>query len=343
VLREGKWIVPSLDAVEPDLFVIVVDDAAAAENVLHHLAAELFCGSIVLIGSLATLACLQQFGEQLGLVMRPVLGTPFRKAELTERIADLLPTAPPPSLAVDVIEAFGNKWLELWYQPKIDPRALTVCGAEALIRLRHPTWGVVPPALSCPTTKNFESHGGLEALRHRPRADRDRGQSAGCRGCGPWSRPADAPAAAAPPAFDRLIVEIDAGELIGGAVPVREIARELASCGVGISIANLGTECASLTVLEGFPIMELKVAPGHQRLRAGPPEAGSVRHDYQHRTAHRRPHGRQGRGNACRFHRRARDWFRSGSRSHVRQADGGAKIRAHAATTTPHADLTKCC
>jgi len=55
-------------------------------------------------------------------------------------------------------------------------------------------------------------------------------------------------------------VEIDAGELIGDVVPVREIVRELASCGVGISIGNLGTEGASLTGLEGFPIMELKVA-----------------------------------------------------------------------------------
>ena len=59
------------------------------------------------------------------LIMRPLLGTPFRKTELTQRIADLLPTAPPPPLPVDLIEAFGNNWLELWYQPKIDPRALT--------------------------------------------------------------------------------------------------------------------------------------------------------------------------------------------------------------------------
>jgi hypothetical protein len=148
---KASEIVPSLDAGEPDLFVIVVsDDATGAENVLEHLAAELFCGSIVLIGSLPTLAGVQQLGEQLGLVMRPVLGTPFRKVELTQRIADLIPTTPPPPLAVDLIEAFGNNWLELWYQPKIDPRALTVCGAEALIRLRHPTWGVVPPAQFLP-------------------------------------------------------------------------------------------------------------------------------------------------------------------------------------------------
>ncbi len=32
----------------------------------------------------------------------------------------------------------NNNWLELWYQPKIDLRSRLVCGAEALIRLRHP-------------------------------------------------------------------------------------------------------------------------------------------------------------------------------------------------------------
>jgi len=34
----------------------------------------------------------------------------------------------------------------MWYQPKIDLREMLLCGAEALIRMRHPTWGIVPPA-----------------------------------------------------------------------------------------------------------------------------------------------------------------------------------------------------
>jgi EAL domain-containing protein (putative c-di-GMP-specific phosphodiesterase class I) len=269
---KASEIAPSLDAGAPDLFVIVVsDDATAAENALDHLAAELFCGSIVLMGSPPRLAGVQQLGEQLGLVMRPVLGTPFRKAELTQRIADLLPTAPLPPLPVDFIEAFGNNWLELWYQPKIDPRALTLCGAEALIRLRHPTWGVVPPAQFLPERGDPHFRVLSDFVVLKATAD--------------WMRFAtdhvpieiaiNLPAAvlADPdfvrrirrqlphhPAFDRLVVEIDASELIGDVVPVREIARELSSCGVGISIANLGTECASLTGLEDFPVIELKVA-----------------------------------------------------------------------------------
>jgi EAL domain-containing protein (putative c-di-GMP-specific phosphodiesterase class I) len=269
---KASEIVPSLDAGEPDLFVIVVsDDATAAENVLDHLSTELFCGSVVLIGSLPMLAGVQQLGERLGLVMRPMLGTPFRKTELTQRIADLIPTAPPPPLAVDVIEAFGNNWLGLWYQPKIDPRALTVCGAEALIRVRHPTWGVVPPAQFLPEKRDPHFRVLSDFVVLKATADWVRFATDHM----PIEIAVNLPAAvlADPdlvrrmrrqlphhPAFDRLVVEIDAGELIGGVVPVREIVRELASCGVGISIGNLGTEGASLTGLEGFPIMELKVA-----------------------------------------------------------------------------------
>jgi EAL domain-containing protein (putative c-di-GMP-specific phosphodiesterase class I) len=44
----------------------------------------------------------------------------------------------------------GGKWLELWYQPKIETRALVMRGAEALSRVRHPAWGIVPPAYFAP-------------------------------------------------------------------------------------------------------------------------------------------------------------------------------------------------
>ena len=40
--------------------------------------------------------------------------------------------------------------MELWYQPKFDTHTLELCGAEALIRVRHPTWGVIPAAYFLP-------------------------------------------------------------------------------------------------------------------------------------------------------------------------------------------------
>ena len=43
-----------------------------------------------------------------------------------------------------------NNWLEVWYQPKFDLKSMAVCGAEALIRLRHPKHGMMPPSAFLP-------------------------------------------------------------------------------------------------------------------------------------------------------------------------------------------------
>ena len=43
-------------------------------------------------------------------------------------------------------EAFRSRQFEVWYQPLIDLSEGVVCGAEALVRWRHPERGVLPPA-----------------------------------------------------------------------------------------------------------------------------------------------------------------------------------------------------
>jgi hypothetical protein len=82
--------------------------------------------------------------------MLPLRPTPFSDGDLRHRVATLLPMEAPPNPPVDVAEALHSNWLELWYQPKIEVRSLTLSGAEALIRMRHPTWGTVPPAYFLP-------------------------------------------------------------------------------------------------------------------------------------------------------------------------------------------------
>jgi len=60
------------------------------------------------------------------------------------------PAEAPQSPPIDAAEAVRAGWLELWYQPIISTRTLMVQEAEGLIRLRHPTWGIVPPAYFIP-------------------------------------------------------------------------------------------------------------------------------------------------------------------------------------------------
>src|SRR6202048_2692549 len=132
----------------PDLIVLGLSaDGIEAGKILEVLVRGEFAGKVLSIGARDSiiLKAVQQVGEEYGLAMLPPLTTPFAAGTLRERIAMLLPEEPAPSPAVYVEEALHAGWLELWYQPKIDARTLVRCGAEALVRMRHPTWGVVPP------------------------------------------------------------------------------------------------------------------------------------------------------------------------------------------------------
>lgn len=263
-------LLTSFNGAEPDLIVIVESDGEHDAHILELLA-PLYHGRILLIGRLPALAAPQRRGEQLGLWMLPPLGTPFRTGHLSERVVDLLPAEPPPPLPVDLVEALGNGWLELWYQAKIDPHSLTPCGVEALIRLRHPSWGIVPPARFLPEADDPHFRALSDFVVLKAMMD--------------WARFAidfmpieiaiNLPAEVLTdpdfvhrmrrqlpdhPDFIRLVVEVDSRELISDLAGLREIVRELASYGIGLSIDNLGAECSSLSGLEGVPVFELKIA-----------------------------------------------------------------------------------
>src|SRR6185437_16461121 len=88
----------------------------------------------------ATLAGIERIGRSHGLWMAPSLRKPFRAAELKARLQSVTrpeishpdnakePDAPQAS-PVDLGAALQQRWLEVWYQPKIDLRTLGVCGA----------------------------------------------------------------------------------------------------------------------------------------------------------------------------------------------------------------------
>ena len=127
----------------PDLVVIGVSvDGIEAGKILEILVRREFGGKILVIGARESIIvkAVRQVGEEYGLAMLPPLTTPFAAGALRERVAMLVPGDPVPSPAVDVAEALHAGWLELWYQPKIDARTLVRRGAEALVRMRHPTW-----------------------------------------------------------------------------------------------------------------------------------------------------------------------------------------------------------
>lgn len=257
----------------PDLVVLGLSGGGVeAGEMLKSLAARTFDGKVLLLGRRNTpaVAAVQELGEELGLAMLPMLSTPFDDRNLRDSVAALLPVEQSLSSPVDVAEAVGAGWLELWYQPKLDVRTLSVGGAEALIRMRHPTWGVVPPAYFIPddSDPHFRAlsefvigqavddwhtyvvrYGHVEIAINLPiEFLRD-----------PESLRALCLHMPDHPAFEGLIVEINGTEVVRNLMLLTDIAKQLRFCNINLSIDDLGAEWPSFAQIKDFPFFEIKV------------------------------------------------------------------------------------
>jgi EAL domain-containing protein (putative c-di-GMP-specific phosphodiesterase class I)/CheY-like chemotaxis protein len=257
----------------PDLIVVGVSvDGIEVAKILETLVRRKFDGKILAIGARESIMikAVRQVGQEYGLAMLPPLTTPFAAGTLRERVAMLLPEEPAPSPAVDVPEALHAGWLELWYQQKVDARTLVRCGAEALVRVRHPTWGVVPPAYFIPEDDdpNFlrlsefvierASGDWLYMLEQQSSTDISinlpvsflKNRHAVHRLC--RKIPTH-------PAFGGLLIEIASAEVTSNLDLLIDVAKDLRFRNVAISIDNLGADWPALMQLDAFPFVELKV------------------------------------------------------------------------------------
>jgi len=73
---------------------------------------------------------------------------------MLKSLRDLFSSGPAPyadpKAAIPLGEVLKRDWFELWYQPKIELKTMRLVGAEALVRARHPTRGVVAPFFFLP-------------------------------------------------------------------------------------------------------------------------------------------------------------------------------------------------
>jgi EAL domain-containing protein (putative c-di-GMP-specific phosphodiesterase class I) len=261
-----------------------------AVEVIRLLESIKYRGKILLMSGRdeGTLAEIKQIGERRGLVMLPPLRKPFRAEDLKLRVRDLLldptPSEPPQdtgkadqltatrgeSTRVDLEEALRSDWLELWYQPKIDLRSLSICGGEALLRANHPQLGIVGPAALLPPTGHPSYQPLSRFVMRRALAD--------------WLRLADhdklikisvnVPVSVAlvpdfiavvradlpsDPRFPGLVIEITEDEIIEDRHWVREVATQLKLYNVSLSIDDFGSAYSSLSRLRDLPFAELKL------------------------------------------------------------------------------------
>jgi EAL domain-containing protein (putative c-di-GMP-specific phosphodiesterase class I)/CheY-like chemotaxis protein len=257
----------ALDAHVPDLIVLGPSAIGAeAAEIMQTLASKGFDGKVLLLGPSDCPAA----AATRELAMLPQVETPFGAATLRRSVASLLPTEEVADPPIDVGEAMGAGWLELWYQPQFDVRSLSVSQAEGLARIRHPTWGIIPAAYFIPDDGDPHFRALSEFVIGRAIEDwhyfvTQRGKidlsinlpiaflqtEASMKGL--CEKVPDHPA------FAGLTVEINASEIIRNLERARSLARQLRFHNIAVSIDDLGDDWPLLDRLDDFPFGEIKV------------------------------------------------------------------------------------
>jgi EAL domain-containing protein (putative c-di-GMP-specific phosphodiesterase class I) len=249
-----------------DLVVIGSSAGIEACEMVELLAARKFKGKVLVMGPRVSpmVSAIRGLGEKLGLAMLPLLPTPFGNGDLRACVAALLPGEAPP------LAPLHSARHQLWYLPKIDARRLALSGAAAVNAPRHGApenaqGGQFEPADGDPVASAMPviaraiedwryfaaQHGHIEIAINLPIAFFRHPDAADtlCR-----QMPDQA-------AFEGLIVEISAAEIIRHLDLARTVARRLRHRNIAISIADLGMEWPSFLPLHDLPFVELKVDP----------------------------------------------------------------------------------
>ncbi|WP_448190730.1 putative bifunctional diguanylate cyclase/phosphodiesterase [Azospirillum sp. sgz301742] len=176
-------------------------------------------------------------------------------------------------MEADLRRAVNNGEFELFYQPKVDLAERRIVGAEALIRWRHPTRGIVSPAEFIPFAEDTgmiwdigawtlysaaqslaewiaqDLNVGVVSVNLSPRQFQDARLVGFVRSV--------IEQAGVPP--ERLELELTEGAMIGDIEKAVAILNGLKDIGVKLSIDDFGTGYSSLAYLKRFPIDTLKI------------------------------------------------------------------------------------
>jgi diguanylate cyclase (GGDEF)-like protein/PAS domain S-box-containing protein len=135
--------------------------AAVAQKLLHELAKTYRIGDHqVESGASIGIACVPQDGEDVATLLRLADAAMYRAKDLGrsryQYFSVLLneDAAAAAALAAELRAGFERGELFLVYQPRIDIATRQVVGAEALLRWRHPRYGVLSPEAFLPLADN---------------------------------------------------------------------------------------------------------------------------------------------------------------------------------------------
>ncbi len=276
-------LIDELKKLPPDLIVLdLALGQSDAVEVMRHLEGAAYQGKVLLISGrgYAALSEIHRIGEQHGLLMAPPVQKPFRPGDIANSLAAEVTSTPAASAAepkdsksirIDPAEALRNSWLRLWYQAKIDLRTMSVCGAEALLRAKHPQLGLIDPLEFLPESRGSALYQPLtKFVVQQAQAHWEIFAEAGQ----PLKLSINVPLATLQsPAFVELIraslprkpnypgmiVEVTEGEMLLDPIGIREIATQLKLYNVAVSIDDFGSSHSSLARVRDLPCVELKL------------------------------------------------------------------------------------
>jgi len=259
------------------IFLDIALKKSDAVDVIRSLGAGRYPGVVQLMSGsdLTLLDDVRRIGDRHGLHMCAPLPKPFR-AEAIRQIVQTAKLDHQPAGKISLDEALSSGWLELWYQPKIDLRAMVLAGAEGLIRCRHPVHGVLAPGgwlpgASASGLATLTKHVVTTALR-----DWDDFAAAGARLHAAVNTSVGALASLnlaslirdnrpESDAWPGLILEITEGDAVKDVPLMHEIATQLKIYGITLAIDDFGEGYSSFSRLREMPFAELKC--GFRRMR----------------------------------------------------------------------------
>lgn len=178
--------------------------------------------------------------------------------------------------------------MRVYYQPKIASNGLRLVGAEALVRLQHPEWGLVPPDSFIPIAEETGmileignwvlNESCTKAVAWRKQIpDFHIGVNLSARQFlqdDLLEQVKEALATSQLPAA-ALDLEITESLAMADAQHNIEILRQLKALGIHLSIDDFGTGYSSLSYLQAFPVNTIKIDRSFI-MRIGTPEGGKA-------------------------------------------------------------------